>query len=54
MPPFVGPLAVDVELAEGSVAQHLPERREALLQDLLAMGDEQQAAASPISSRRRR
>ena len=37
------PVAADPELAEGAVAQHVAERGLALLEDLGAVGDEQQA-----------
>ena len=43
VPPLVGTVAVDVELAEVARSQHLAERAEALLQDLLPMRHEQQA-----------
>ena len=42
MAPLAGDLAIHVELAEGGIAQHLAEGGERLLQDLLAVGDQQQ------------
>src|SRR4030095_5222424 len=41
--PLVRSMPVDIELAEAAITQHLPERAEALLQDLLSMCDEQQS-----------
>jgi hypothetical protein len=40
--PFVGTMAVDVQLTEGAIAEDMPERDQRLLEDLLAMGDEQE------------
>ncbi len=48
MPPFVGTMAVDVELAECAVTQHLAERAEALPQNLLPVSDEQQARVAHL------
>ena len=41
-------VAADPLLAEGCVAQRVPERRTALVEDLLAVSDEQQAAAGEL------
>jgi hypothetical protein len=43
VPPLAGPLAADKQLAEIALAQHVPEGRQALGQQLLAVGDEQEA-----------
>ena len=48
MSPLVGLLAIDVELAEGSVAQHGAEDVTALGQDLLAVCDEEQPRPTAI------
>lgn len=42
MAPLAGHLTIHVELAEGGIAQHLAEGGQGLLQDLLAVGDQQQ------------
>ena len=47
------PLPADPLLAECRVAQRVPERRAALLEDLLAVSDEQQAAAAELRSKPR-
>ncbi len=41
MAPLAGHLAIHVELAEGGIAQHLAEGGQGLLQDFLAVGDQQ-------------
>ena len=43
MPPLLRPVAVDEQLAEGSVAEDCPIRRQALRQNLATVRDEQQA-----------
>ena len=48
-----GPLPADPLLAERGVAQRVPERRTALVEDLLAMSDEQEAAAAELRSQTR-
>jgi hypothetical protein len=40
--PVAGPFAIHLQFAEGAIAQHLAEGEQGLLQDLLAVGDEQQ------------
>ena len=42
VPPGLGPLSADVEFAEGRVARGQPEHRRRLLQDLVAVRDEQE------------
>ncbi len=44
----LGPLAPDPLLAKGCVAQRVPERGTALVDDLLAVGNEQEAAAREL------
>ncbi len=46
MAPLAGALAIDQQLSEGAIAQHLAEGGEALLQDLAPMGHEQEARVS--------
>ena len=46
MAPLAGALAVDQQLAEGAIAQHLAEGGEALLEDLAPVDHEQQAGAA--------
>ncbi len=49
----LGPLASDPLLAESCVAQCVTERRTALVEDLLAVSDEQESAASELRSKPR-
>jgi hypothetical protein len=42
LPPLARPVAADVQLPERRVTDDRAERRQALLEDLAAMGDEQQ------------
>ena len=48
-----GALPADPLLAKGGVAQCVPERGTALVEDLLAVGDEEQAAAGELGSKPR-
>ena len=51
MPPLPGPFAIHLQLAEGAIAQHPAEGVQGLLQDLLAVSDEQQPRPCPHPGR---